>query len=233
MQPTIHRYGRHSSQFAEEWLPPAASRGVVVVIHGGFWRARYDLSLGRPLAADLAARGFTGWNLEYRRVGGGGGWPETFDDVLSGVSLATQHGDEAVLVGHSAGGHLAVWAAGETRARGVVSQAGVLDLERAASERVGDEAAFDLLRGWPGDVPDLYARADPIRRVPVSAEVVCLHSREDDEVPFDQSERYVAAATQHGGEARLVATTGDHYTLIDPRSDDWQLALDAIEEWLS
>ena len=116
--PVIYRYGAGPAQFGELWLPDGAAAGTVVVIHGGFWRARYDLSLGRPLAADLAARGYAAWNLEYRRALAGGGWPATFEDVAAGIDLlATLPVDTSrvVAVGHSAGGHLAAWAAGRER----------------------------------------------------------------------------------------------------------------------
>jgi acetyl esterase/lipase len=111
----VHRYGSDPAQFGELSLPDGVPLGTVVVIHGGFWRARYDLSLGRPLAADLAARGYAAWNLEYRRALAGGGWPATFEDVAAGIDLlATLPVDTSrvVAVGHSAGGHLAAWAAG-------------------------------------------------------------------------------------------------------------------------
>jgi dipeptidyl aminopeptidase/acylaminoacyl peptidase len=116
--PVIHRYGSDPAQFGELWVPDGPAAGTVVVIHGGFWRARYDLSLGRPLAADLVARGYAAWNLEYRRVLGGGGWPGTFEDVAAGIDLlATLPVDTSrvVAVGHSAGGHLAAWAAGRSK----------------------------------------------------------------------------------------------------------------------
>src|ERR1700722_18532922 len=116
--PAIHRYGTDPAQFGELWRPDGPAAGTVVVIHGGFWRARYDLSLGRPLAADLAARGYAAWSLEYRRVLGGGGWPGTFEDVAAGIDLlATLPVDTSrvVAVGHSAGGHLSAWAAGREK----------------------------------------------------------------------------------------------------------------------
>ena len=119
-QPVVYRYGAGPAQFGELWLPEAAVAGTVVVIHGGFWRARYDLSLGRPLAADLAARGYAAWNLEYRRALAGGGWPGTFEDVGAGIDLlATLPVDTSrvIAVGHSAGGHLAAWAAGRESCR--------------------------------------------------------------------------------------------------------------------
>lgn len=120
MEPSRHPYGPDPAQYGELWLPAGAlpadpQAGTVVIIHGGFWRARFDLSLGRPLAADLAARGYAVWNLEYRRAGAGGGWPATFEDVAAGIDMLADlpvDTSRLVAVGHSAGGHLAVWAAG-------------------------------------------------------------------------------------------------------------------------
>jgi acetyl esterase/lipase len=187
----------------------------VAVIHGGFWRARYDLSLGRPLAADLAERGYVAWNLEYRRAKAGGGWPATFEDVAAGIDLLAAlpvDTERVVAVGHSAGGHLAAWAAGrgklpagapganpQVNLTGVVAQAGVLALADCARERVGDTAALDLMGGSPDTLPEEYRLADPIAAVPLPVPVLCLHSRGDDNVPYSYSERYVAAATAAGG----------------------------------
>jgi acetyl esterase/lipase len=247
-EPVVHRYGGDPAQFGELWLPDGQSFGTVVVIHGGFWRARYDLSLGRPLAADLAERGYVAWNLEYRRAGAGGGWPATFEDVAAGVDLlATLPVDteRVVAVGHSAGGHLAAWAAGrgklpagapgaspKVHVTGVVAQAGVLALADCARERVGGTAAADLMGGGPDELPQEYRLADPIAAVPVPAPVVCLHSRADQAVPYSYSERYVAAATAAGGRARLVELSGDHFTLIDPASADWAAAVAALSALL-
>jgi acetyl esterase/lipase len=240
----VFRYGAGPGQLGELWRPAGAAAGTVVVVHGGFWRARYDLSLGRPLAADLAARGYAAWNLEYRRVGGGGGWPGTFEDVAAGIDLLADlpvDSSRVVAIGHSAGGHLAAWAAGRGRlpagapgARprvaltGVVAQAGVLALADCARDRVGDTAAPDLMGATPDESPGRYRLADPIAAVPVAATVLCLHSRADDEVPFSYSERYVAAARKAGGRATLAETGGDHYTLIDPAAPDWAAVIDAL-----
>src|SRR5215469_3626239 len=106
--PRRHQYGQDPAQFGELWLPGGtrSPAGTVVVIHGGFWRARYDLSFGRPLAADLARRGYTAWNLEYRRALAGGGWPGTFEDVADGIDLLASlpvDTERVVAVGHSAG----------------------------------------------------------------------------------------------------------------------------------
>lgn len=226
--PEHHPYGADPSQFGELFRPARASLGTVVIIHGGFWRARYDLSLGRPLAADLAMRGYTAWNVEYRRVGNGGGWPSTFDDIATGIDrLADLEVDTSavVAIGHSAGGLLAVWAAARVGARvpvtGVVSQAGVLGLVRAAEAGVGERAVPDLMGGMPSERPDAYRQADAVAAVPV----LCVHARADADVPFWMSVDYVAAA---GGSARLVEVEGDHYTLIDPESAAWELVVSAL-----
>lgn len=249
-EPAIHRYGDHPAQFGELWLPaagaPAAGPGTIVIIHGGFWRAPYDLSLGRPLAADLASRGYATWNLEYRRSFAGGGWPATFEDVAAGIDLLADLPVDAtrvVAIGHSAGGHLATWAAGRGRlpsaapgagprvaVTGVIAQAGVLALADCAREKVGNTAAPDLMGGMPDDegAGERYRLADPIQAVPVPATVVCMHSRADGDVPFGFSERYVAAAVRAGGTAALRETRGDHYTLIDPATPDWAAVIDEL-----
>ena len=87
IEPVVYRYGPDPAQFGELWRPDGDQLGTVVVLHGGFWRAAYDLALGRPLASNLAARGYAAWNLEYRRSGNGGGWPATFEDVAAGIDL--------------------------------------------------------------------------------------------------------------------------------------------------
>ncbi len=240
-----HAYGSTAVQFGDLYCPTSAGQsGTVVVIHGGFWRAAYDLSLGAPLAADLARRGYHAWNLEYRRVGNGGGWPATLADVAAGIDhLATLDVDTShvTAIGHSAGGHLAVWAAGRStlpakapgaapvvQVHAAVAQAGVLDLRTAAATGVGGTAVLDLLGGAPDQVPQRYAAADPIQQVPLAAPVLCVHSRADRDVPFAQSAAYVAAANEAGGTATLRETKGDHFTSIDPAAAPWRAVIDAL-----
>jgi acetyl esterase/lipase len=228
-------YGDDPSQFGELSVPDGPARGVVVVLHGGFWKAAYDLSLGRPLAADLVSRGWVAWNLEYRRVGNGGGTPATFDDVAAGIDrLATVPGldlSTVVTLGHSAGGHLATWAAARTRpavrVTGVVAQAGVLDLARAHELGLGSGAVAGLLgrAPEPGD-----AAYDPVRQPPLDVPVRCLHGTSDDVVPIEISERYVAAATAAGGDATLVPVAGDHFVLIEPTSAAWARTVVLLDE---
>jgi acetyl esterase/lipase len=234
-------YGDDPSQFAEIYYPSGKSRGVVVVIHGGFWKAAYDASLGRPLAASLAAEGWTAWNLEYRRVGNGGGLPHTLDDVAAGIdALADVDGLETskvITLGHSAGGHLATWAASRGRfdrwqpqrvpVTGVISQAGVLDLRTAHDLGLGDGAVEAFLGHPPGPADD---QGDPLRQVPLDVPVRCVHGRGDTTVPISQSTSYVNAATAAGADAALVEVDGDHFVVIDPSDPTWSRTLELLDE---
>lgn len=183
-----------------------------------------------------------------------GGWPATFDDIAAALDLLAGPGQEAaggrlaldrvVAVGHSAGGHLAGWlaaraglrpgasgAAPAVGLRGAVSQAGVLDLVDAAQRGVGSGAVDDLLGGSPDAVPDRYALASPVARLPFGVPVVCVHGTDDTNVPIRQSERFVAAA---GGAAELVTLPGvDHFALIDPSTDAWRACREAVDRLLA
>ena len=232
--PRTIAYGDDPSQFGELYAPEGESRGVVVVIHGGFWRAAYDRTLGQPLASSLAAVGWTAWNIEYRRVGNGGGTPETFDDVAAAIdALADVEGldlSTVVTLGHSAGGHLAAWAAGRPSASvpvtHVISQAGVLDLVSAHDAGLGGGAVEALLSHAPGPAD---AGADPQQQLPLDVPLWCIHGEDDVIVPISQSEQYVAAATAAGARAELVRIEGDHFTVIDPASEAWTQTLAILD----
>ena len=236
----VVRYGDHPAQFVELTVPAGGQEApVAAVIHGGFWRQRYDLSLGRPLAATLPARGWAALNIEYRRVDGGGGYPATLDDVAAAIDAladvdAALDLRSVVTIGHSAGGHLAAWAA--TRrdpavpVTGVVSQAGVLDLRRAALDRLGAGATQAFLGGDPSQVPERYDDASPMERLPLGVPVLCVHGRADTNVPISQSEDFVAAAKTAGDDVELQAVDGDHFVVIDPTSDAWARVLRWLDE---
>ncbi|MGY1637222.1 alpha/beta hydrolase family protein [Geodermatophilus sp. SYSU D00742] len=249
MTATRVAYGPHPDQFVELTLPAGrAPAPVVVVLHGGFWRAAYGIELARPLAADLAVAGFAAVAVEYRRVGAGGGWPATLEDVAAAVDALPELpgadrldlGDVAV-VGHSAGGHLAAWVAGRerlpegapgarprVRVAAAVLQAGVLDLGLAAAERMGDGAVQGLLGAEPEEAPDRYAVADPVRLVPAGVDLLCVHGTADESVPAAQSARYAAAAEVAGVPVEVRWVDGDHMVLIDPDGAPWAL----VREWL-
>lgn len=233
------RYGDDRSQLGELTRPASRSKGIVVVIHGGFWRSIYDLSLGRPLAASLVEHGWTAYNLEYRRVGNGGGYPETLDDVAAGIdALAAIDGldtSRVLTLGHSAGGHLAVWAAGRPKLTGTpwgdpavrvtaaVSQAGVLDFHTAV--HLGSGAA----KAFMGDHDD-STYADPTAQIPLEVPVRCVHGAADDVVPISQSTGYVDRAVAAGADAELVEVEGDHFDVIDPASAAWTRTLEVLDE---
>ena len=226
---TARSYGADPSQIGELTLPEGGARGVVVVIHGGFWKQAYGLELGRPLAADLATRGWAAWNLEYRRVGNGGGLPATFDDVAAGIDLLAELAPElttVVTLGHSAGGHLATWAAGRGGVSAVISQAGVLDLRSAHADGLGGGAVEAFLGHPPTSADDRY---DPVRQVPLAVPVWCVHAPDDDTVPISQSRDYVAASRATGGTATLVEVPGDHYSVIDPASEAWRRTVEILD----
>ncbi len=208
---------------------PAAgpSKGVVVVIHGGFWRAAYDLSLGRPLAASLVEHGWTAYNLEYRRVGNGGGYPQTLDDVAAGIdALAAVEGldtSTVMTLGHSAGGHLAVWAAGRPKLTGTpwgepavrvtaaISQAGVLDLHAGGPPRQRGGA------GVHGRARRHHVRRPERRRSRSTCR--CAASTPRPTTPCRSASRS-STSTGPGrpaGTPSSIEVEGDHFVVIDPR----------------
>lgn len=227
-------YGDDPSQFVELYRPGGDSRGVVVVIHGGFWKAAYDYTLGQPLARSLADEGWTAWNIEYRRVGNGGGTPQTFDDVAAAIDALADVDDldlsTVVTLGHSAGGHLAVWAAGRADATvpvtHAISQAGVLDLVMSERMGLGGGAAAALLGHVPGRDD---ARWDPQQQIPLDVPVWCVHGVDDLIVPMGQSEGYVVDALDAGAQAEIIRVEGDHFVVIDPASDAWTAQLRILD----
>ena len=250
VEPVRRAYGEHPCQYGE-FYPAAHGRGpgqpgagAVAVLHGGFWRAHRGVEMTAPLCAHLARQGRHVWNVEYRRAGQGD-WRATLDDCAAGIAhlavLAEEFGFAGALahtavVGHSAGGQLAVWAAGgdvraaarplreSVRIREVVSLAGVLDLGHAARTHVGEDAVRQFLGGGPDDRPERYELADPARRPPPAATVHCVHGEADERVPFELSERYVRAAARAGGDVRLIRVPGRHTDPIDPGSPAWRAA---------
>jgi acetyl esterase/lipase len=226
-----------------------------VVIHGGFWRAQFDRSHTGPQCAGFTSAGWAVASIEYRRVGAGGGWPTTFDDVALALDTVPSVIDRTtsgrvdtqnvVHVGHSAGGHLAVWAASRHHLpaghqwyrpepapglRGVVSLAGVLDLAGAATSALGDGAASELMGGGPADVPDRYSVADPLALTPADVPTMLIHGADDDRVPLEQSRRYSAAV---GTGTDLVTLPGiEHFGLIDPLSPAWPAIVERVSTLL-
>ncbi|HWC25438.1 MAG TPA: alpha/beta hydrolase [Solirubrobacteraceae bacterium] len=240
-RPARHRYGPHPRQVADLHRPIGAGpHPVVVVLHGGYWQPPYTKLITRPLCVDLARRGFAALNVEYRRLGReGGGWPQTFDDVATAIDYLAAPAlrdagvdvERVTLLGHSAGGQLALWAAGRAEfpagapgagprvaARRVLVMAPVCDLEGAG------RAARLLLGGSPQEVPERWRQADPMRRLPLGVPVGVVHPLGDQTVAVQRSRDYVAAARAAGAEVSLAEPAGRHRDLIDPHSAAWRVA---------
>jgi acetyl esterase/lipase len=235
-----HAYGEHPSQLCELFLPTGAEPfRVAVLIHGGFWRDRYGRDLEWPLAADLVERGWAAWNVEYRRLGGGGGFPETLEDVAAAIDALAEVDapldlGRVVAIGHSAGGQLALWAAARAGARvpltAAVSQAGALDLDELYRLGTSDGVVGDLLGGGPEDVLDRYRAASPARRLPIGVPLLLVHGELDDDVPAGMSRAFAAAAREAGDECDLVVVEDEgHYEHLQPGSQVWA----AVVKWLS
>lgn len=217
-------YGDRHDQVIEWFGPQSGARAVIAFLHGGFWRAEYDRGHVRPLCNSLATEGYAVAAIEYRRTGDGGGFPATFDDVSAAVSVVTATGSPLILAGHSAGGHLALWAAHSLSANGSESDrlAGVLALAPVAALRVchaldlDGGAATALMGGDPRKLAAEYDSVDPMRLGTV-ANTIVIHGDADAQVPISMSREF---SNRWG--ATLHELPGiEHYALIDPLSSAW------------
>lgn len=239
---SIH-YGSGPRQVADLHLPDAAGpHPIAVVLHGGHWQAPYTRLVMRPLCVDLARRGIAALNVEYRRLGReGGGWPQTFEDVAAAIDQLARPGlpdadldlERVTLVGHSAGGQLALWAAargglppGATGAAPRVSAVRVLALSAVCDLPSAGAPARRLLGGSRAEVPDRWEQADPMRRIPLAIPVGLVHGRDDKTVSIQRSRDYLAAARQAEADVTLTETAGNHRDSINPGSAAWAAAVD-------
>jgi acetyl esterase/lipase len=232
------RYGARADQEADLHLPSTRHPPVVCLLHGGFWRMPYGRDQMTVIADDLASRGLAAWNMEYRRLGApDAGWPRTMEDVATGIDHLAQLAvadvdldlDRVVAVGHSAGGHLALWAGGHSRRSdapsphirllAVIGLAPIADLARAYDVRAGGEVVAELLGGAPSQLPERCRAASPIEMLPLRVRQLILHGTADDVVPIDLSRRYARAAAAAGDVIELIelSETG-HMEYLDPSS---------------
>jgi acetyl esterase/lipase len=237
-------YGPEPLQFGDLRLPEGAGPfPVVVFVHGGFWQAIYNLTHAGHLCEALAAAGVASWNLEYRRIGDpGGGWPGSQEDVELGVAHLRELARDwpldparVVVAGHSAGGQLALCATRRANlgVQAVMSIAGVLDLREAWHRRLGGGVVGRYLGGGSEEVPERYAAASPVERLPIGVPVSLVHGTDDPSVPFDFGASYAEAAVAAGDEARLVPLEGaGHFEPVDPESAHWPTVLTELERLL-
>jgi acetyl esterase/lipase len=243
------KYGSLKSQQGDLYLPHAPRRPVVCLLHGGFWRMPYGRDEFNAVAEDLATRGYAVWNIEYRRLGEpGGGWPGTLNDVASAIDhLATLAADgieldlaRVTVVGHSAGGHLALWVAArnrhacfdtQVRVRPVAAAglAAVADLARTWALGAGKGAVDEFMGGSLDQYPDRYAAASPIELLPLGVRQLIIHGVKDDALPVDLSRNYASAAQASGDDAAYVELAdARHMDYLDPHSQ----AHATLCEWL-
>ncbi len=253
-------YGPLPEHLVDVRLPAGTGQPapLVVVVHGGFWKAEWDREHVAEQSAGLAAAGHLVATVEYRRVGmPGGGWPGTLDDLaligdtvpglVAGEVGARVDPGRTALVGHSAGGHLVAWSAARHRLPagspwhrptalrvGVVALAGVLDLGLAQRLGLGNRATEGLLGGAPDEQPERYAVADPARLLPTGVPTVLVHGTRDEDVPVEVSRSFRAAAAAVGEDVALHELVDvDHMSLIDPGSDAWASVLAAVAQALT
>ncbi|HVK63349.1 MAG TPA: alpha/beta hydrolase [Polyangium sp.] len=245
--PMLIAYGPEPDQFGELRVPPGhGPHPVAVLLHGGCWTTIFGFEQMSDMGEDLTRRGIATWNIEFRRITYGGsdsGHPETFLDVGAAIdklrTLAPIHRldlDQVVAVGHSAGGHLGVWAAARpllpttSSIRGanplplsaVVSLAGVLDIADPVARGACGTLADQLLGGTPTEVPERYAETNPTELVPIGVRQVLVHGTADAIIPFSSSDDYLDQARDAGDHVSLKKVhNADHFDVITPSSPKW------------
>ncbi|MFJ6419289.1 alpha/beta hydrolase family protein [Paeniglutamicibacter sp. NPDC091659] len=224
----VQSYGPDPEQliFLLPPFPGTGVRGVVILVHGGYWRARLDASLMDALALDLSVAGWAVANVEYRRGGNGGGWPGTLQDVRTAVAAVETSGwtegyaGPRILMGHSVGGQLALLAG--DLVDGVVALAPVTDVVRTHVEGLGEGAAQEFFGATPQERPEVYHEASPLAVLPPSAPVLVVHGENDDRVPVAHSRDYFRAALLADGPVSLqVFPALGHLEAIDPKAVHW------------
>lgn len=242
-------YGPETDQFGDLRLPAAATWGagpypVAIVIHGGFWRARFGLDFMGHFTQALTDQGFATWSIEYRRIGQpGGAYPNTMLDTGLAADHLRKLADDYPLdlervlaIGHSAGGHLACWLAARPQIpatdalyspdplplQGAISLAGVTNLRRGYELNLSDGVVGQLLGGGPDQYPERYFGASPSELLPLGVPQVLIHGKEDTTVPYIISQEYFEKADLLGDPVKLVGLPGaEHFEVIDPKAKEW------------
>lgn len=254
--PEEFSYGDAPSQFSELWRPSGDPPWpTVVMVHGGSWSSSTDRTIMKKIAKDLSDHGYAVWNIEYRRLGeAGGGWPGTFADAARAIDDVASRPDEVpvdldrlIVLGHSAGGQLALWVAGraglpagtvgagpQVTPRAVVALAPVTDLAGCAETGALEGTCEQVMDGSPAQVPGHYARTSPQELVPLGVPQRVFHGLVDTVVPIDQSRAYVAAAAAAGDDVTLTEQAdANHFTVLEPRTPAWRQVRATVDQLLA
>lgn len=246
----VYRYGTDANQFVHLHLPEKAERHpVIILVHGGCWREKYDLKLLGAMCEAFVREGFAVWNIEYRRSGNGGGWPRTFLDVARAVDMLRDIASEHALdlsrtrvVGHSAGGQLACWLAARHKLpvssalytenpltiQHVIALAGIVDLIGAVREGICGEDLPFVLGGDASEVPDHYAQASPLALLPSGVRQTHIVGEADTGI-LANVRTYIHAAEMAGDDVRLIVVPeAGHFEIVTPFSPVWEIVLEAV-----
>lgn len=257
MEPIRISYGEDSLQFGNLIVPPAENKKpVIMIIHGGCWRSRYDHTLMTDMAMDLAKRGYATWNIEYRRTEDEGGrWPGTITDVAHALkalnSIAKDYPidlNNILITGHSAGGHLALMLGAQYKMKlnnplkvdelpaikGIVSLAGITDLKTYLAPEGCGSNVLKLVEGEPKDVPDRYGIGSPIHYLPLGIPQILITGIDDDIVPIDHVLPYLDKGTEADDNIELMKVPdAGHFEVIAPGSVAWDAIVEAFERLLN
>ncbi len=250
-------YGREMYQYGDLRRPEGTGPyPLLVVFHGGFWRSVYTLENINPFCSALVNCGYAVWNVEYRRIGNwGSGWPGTFQDIAAAIGYLDQLVDDGsidlervVLVGHSSGGTMALWAAALLAGqapkdflrpqlpplKGVISLAGISDLRRAWEQVIQFRVVQRVLGGPPAQYPERYEAASPIELLPFHTPQILIHGLRDTNVPYEMSQCYALAAQASGDPVSLISLPDiGHGELVEPKSHAWAKISQSVADLLS
>lgn len=235
--PETVRYGSHPEQVADLWLPEGAGpHPVVVSLHGGYFQRQYRRDLHDPLARRLASAGVAVLNVEYRRARSGGTLQNTTDDVMSAISSLRASKQDLLprvsVVGHSAGGYLALWAASHPDVDLAIGLAAASDLADCVTGGYDGGSVAAWLGATPALDPAVYQQSDLLARLPTATATRLVHGTADRTVPAHQSRRYVERALQVADDSSIVLLEGEgHYGVIDPRDPAFDAWVGLVLEW--